>query len=46
MKQAIGLLFFRVVFQQYLLSVCISLLLFLKQLWGVLGLVYEVYYVV
>lgn len=26
MKQAIGLLFFRVVFQQYLLSVCISLL--------------------
>ena len=31
MKQAIGLLFFRVVFQQYLLPVCISLLLFLKQ---------------
>lgn len=31
MKQAIDLLFFRVVFQQYLLSVCISLLLFLKQ---------------
>jgi len=31
MKQAIGLLFFRVVFQQYLFSACTSLLLFLKQ---------------
>ena len=30
MKQAIGLLFFRVVFQQYLFSACTSLLLFLK----------------
>ena len=32
MKQAIGLLFFRVVFQQYLLSACTSLLLFYHRL--------------
>ena len=31
MKQAIGRLFFRFVYQQYLFSACTSLLLFLKQ---------------